>query len=94
MEAMVAKKSTILLSTRWRRKKAYSVRHLSVTRRMEAMVAHLLLATRMSAMEIVSLVMETHLSNFEIMQSKRRSSHRHTTQLGFHSIGSPHGVKE
>ena len=48
------------------------------------MVAHLLLATRMSAMEIVSLVMETHLSNFEIMQSKRRSSQRHTTQLGLH----------
>ena len=31
--------------------------------------------------------METHLSNFEIMQSsrQRRSNHRHTTQSGLHS---------
>ena len=47
------------------------------------MVDHLLLATRMSARAIVSLVMETHLSSFESMQSKRRSPKAH------HTVGPP-----
>ena len=56
MEAMVANKiEWTLLSTRWRREKVHTVRHLSEERRMEAMVAHLLLVTRISAREIKSL---------------------------------------
>ena len=52
---MVAKVEWTLLSTRWRREKVHTVRHLSEERRMEAMVAHLLLVTRISAWEIKSL---------------------------------------
>ena len=37
-------------------REVYSVRHLSEERRMETMVAHLLLATRMSARIILSLI--------------------------------------
>ena len=50
------------------------------------MVDHLLLATRISAREIVSLVWRLICRTFRICnrKSKRRSSQRHTTQLGLH----------